>query len=87
LLPTQVQDTFSRPAAISEARRVAPFLGEALRKRADLSRDEVARQLNVSAQTVSNWEQGKRRPGGDRAVAYLELLRELQRLMGTEPGN
>lgn len=44
-----------------------------LRKESRLSQEEVAEQLNVSRQTISNWENGTAQPALDKAVelAYL----------------
>lgn len=44
-----------------------------LRKESRLSQEEVAEQLNVSRQTISNWENGTAQPTLDKAVelAYL----------------
>jgi DNA-binding transcriptional regulator YiaG len=49
----------------------------AIREAADLRLADVARELDVSVATVSGWERGWQRPTGDRALAYLALLREL----------
>lgn len=44
-----------------------------LRKHSRLSQEEVAEQLKVSRQTISNWENGSAQPALDKAVelAYL----------------
>lgn len=73
--------TDTRLGAISECRRVAGLVGAPLRKASNLSQAEVALQIGTSAQSISNWERGLVKPTGDRAVRYLELLRELERLV------
>ena len=44
-----------------------------VRKRLGLSQQEFARRINVSLETIRNWEQGKRRPTG-AARALLKVL-------------
>jgi putative transcriptional regulator len=60
----------ARPAPRYTGRRIA-----ALRTRLKLSQSVFARALNVSAETVRAWEQGKRRPAG----AALRLLQVADR--------
>lgn len=54
----------------------------ALRERAGLKCADLARILGVSPATVTYWEQGKRRPGGEHGVAYGHLLGHLETLLG-----
>jgi putative transcriptional regulator len=44
-----------------------------IRKKLDLTQIEFARIINVSSQTIRNWEQGKRFPSGP-AKALLQVL-------------
>lgn len=44
------------------------------RQAGQVSRNELARRLNVSVKAVESWEQRKREPGGS---ILLDLLREL----------
>ena len=44
-----------------------------MRHRTGLSQAELARRINVSLETIRNWEQGKRSPTG-AAQALLRLL-------------
>lgn len=49
------------------------------RERARLSLSEVARTCGVDTATVWRWETGRRRPRGDPALRYLQLLELLQK--------
>lgn len=53
-------------------------LGRAIRLAADASLSEVGEAVGVSGPTISRWENGKRRPRGDRAVRYAQVLDQLQ---------
>lgn len=59
--------------------RAAAAAGAArsLRLAAGLSLGEVARELGVSVSCVFRWETGERRPRGDAALRYGELLERL----------
>jgi transcriptional regulator with XRE-family HTH domain len=62
----------------------APAERRRLRRESGLSLHQVASACDVSAVTVSNWEQGSNTPRGGNAVTYLHLLRALHgRLTGT----
>lgn len=63
---------------IAEARHLAAT-GEAKRIRtaAHFSVIDVAAQVGTSHTNVSRWENGLRRPSGERAVKYALLLRTL----------
>ena len=50
-----------------------------VRRRMNLSQAEVARRIDVSLETIRNWEQGKRSPSG-AAKALLRLLDEAPEL-------
>ena len=60
--------------------RAAVHSGEArqLREAAHLSIGEVARACGVDQSTVWRWEQGTRKPRGDQALAYGELIDSLR---------
>jgi DNA-binding transcriptional regulator YiaG len=55
--------------------------GERLRVAAGLSQGEVAGAVGVTSACISRWEAGDRRPRGDAALAYAQLLRELAERM------
>ena len=46
---------------------------------ARLTQREIGSACGVTAQTVALWENGKRTPTGDPALAYGKLLRQLAR--------
>mgnify|MGYP002777026443 FL=1 len=48
-----------------------------LRKRLDLTQKEVAKAVGIDDQTVSNWEQGKKKPKLDPAQTFA-LCKVLQ---------
>jgi DNA-binding transcriptional regulator YiaG len=50
-----------------------------IRVAAGLSLREVADELGVGASTVFRWEKGERRPRGNAALRYADLLEALQR--------
>jgi DNA-binding transcriptional regulator YiaG len=54
-------------------------IARAIRESADLRLADVARELGVSAESVSAWETCKQRPTGRHALAYLDLLNSLGR--------
>lgn len=54
---------------------VRPRDVRAIRERLELSQSVFAAALNVSAETVRAWEQGKQRPGGP-AARLLEITRK-----------
>lgn len=74
------RDEADRLMRLAAARRLAST-GEALRIReaAGLTRAEVARVVGVDRATVSRWEDGSRRPTGDAALRFAELLGALDR--------
>lgn len=47
---------------------------EALRVRDGLSREDVARRLNVSAMTIRNWEIGLTEPSASQIIALADLF-------------
>ena len=59
---------------------------QTLRKEAGLSQEQVARQLFVSRQTISKWENGQAEPGVESLKALAKLYGvSLDRLVGAEP--
>jgi transcriptional regulator with XRE-family HTH domain len=69
-VPDLLKITAARSAASSGAAR-------GLRVGAGLSLREVADDLGVSVSTVFRWENGERRPSGELAERYGELLAAL----------
>jgi len=53
---------------------------QAIRKKMSLSQSVFAQLLNVSASSVRQWEQGKRKPSGSTKV-LLELLEKSPHLL------
>jgi DNA-binding transcriptional regulator YiaG len=74
-----VKDCESTALELVEVRRLCAG-GEArtIREAADLALAELARDVGVSQSTLSDWERGKQRPTGQRALRYLKLLRRLR---------
>lgn len=48
----------------------------AVRKRAGLTQVEFSRQIGVSAATLRNWEQGRRKPDGPARILLAMLARD-----------
>lgn len=73
-----------RGQAARVTRVKVPQAAEA-RSRVGLSQQDFARLLGVSARTLQDWEQGRRKPTGAAktllrvAVSHPEVLRELHR--------
>jgi putative transcriptional regulator len=57
----------------AEAMQDAARFAKRVRARIGLSQAEFARRIDVSLETIRNWEQGKRRPTG-AAKALLKVL-------------
>lgn len=57
----------------AEAMQDAARYARRVRNRLGLSQAEFSRRINVSLETVRNWEQGKRSPSG-AAQALLKVL-------------
>jgi DNA-binding transcriptional regulator YiaG len=49
----------------------------AMREAAGLSLTEAAASARVNRVTIHRWEHGQRRPHGEAAIRYLELLEQL----------
>ena len=58
--------------------RLDPAANMALRKKAGISRAELAEAVGVSMCTLWRWEQGDRIPNGRHAEIYGELLTRLE---------
>jgi DNA-binding transcriptional regulator YiaG len=50
-----------------------------IRAAAGISQARIARELGVTKAAVSKWEAGAYEPRGDRRLAYIALLEDLQR--------
>lgn len=57
----------------AEARLAAAKFARSVRKRLGLTQQQFAAQIEVSVDTIRNWEQGKRQPAGP-AKALLRVL-------------
>jgi transcriptional regulator with XRE-family HTH domain len=68
---------------LARARQMAAS-GEARRRRkeAGFTLREVAEATGVGIDTIWRWENGRRRPGGQAALVYLEVLERLRALSG-----
>lgn len=63
---------------VAEARSLAKTgAAQALRLAAGFSLGEVGSAVGASSSTVLRWERGERRPSGERALLYGQLLRRL----------
>jgi transcriptional regulator with XRE-family HTH domain len=70
---------------IVEARDAAASgRGRRLRQAAGLSQPELAAAVGVSTPLVSRWEAGARRPRGNSAIRYAQLLRALAATLSSE---
>lgn len=71
-----VQDILRLSAARAHA---ADGTGRAIRQRHRLTVLEVAEAISVGVPLLSRWERGERRPRGEGALRWVELLDELER--------
>jgi putative transcriptional regulator len=55
----------------------------AIRARSGLSQEAFANQIGVSAATLRNWEQGRRKPDGPARVLLAMLARDPQIVLKT----
>jgi len=62
-------------ACLETVRKIEPEEIRALREREHVSQPVFARYLNVSKNLVSDWERGKRRPGGP-ALRLLSVIQK-----------
>lgn len=77
--PARVDATTEKDIALHQATDEAEAMQDAakfarrVRKRLGLSQAEFSQRIDVSLDTIRNWEQGKRRPTG-AAKALLKVL-------------
>jgi DNA-binding transcriptional regulator YiaG len=76
-------DELVRIANVREA--CASGAARTIRVDAGLSLGEVARHVDVGVPTVHRWEVGQRRPRGEAALRYGELLEALTNRRGAGP--
>jgi transcriptional regulator with XRE-family HTH domain len=68
----------ARAARLSMARQLSSSgRGREIRQRADLRLAEVARFVDVAHVTILRWELGRRRPTGDKAMQWADLMLKL----------
>lgn len=74
----QTDRRHSRAVRLTKIRRLAAAGGaRAIREAAGLSLTEASVSAEVNRVTIFRWETGQRRPHGDAALRYLDLLEEL----------
>jgi DNA-binding transcriptional regulator YiaG len=56
----------------------SPRAARLIREMVGVSQARMARELGVHRTSVTKWELGVRRPHGEQAVRYLDLLESLQ---------
>jgi DNA-binding XRE family transcriptional regulator len=54
-----------------------PAVRQAIRQKAEVAQDRMARELGIHRVTFLRWERGDRNPRGEHLNAYARLLREL----------
>ncbi len=64
----------------AERRLPTPRVAKAIRQSAGATQQQVADEIGVDRVTVTRWENGVRRPRGQSAVRYGELLSALAQL-------
>ncbi|MFG2295080.1 helix-turn-helix domain-containing protein [Streptomyces sp. NPDC048603] len=74
---TQSVDTAAGPAALP-----SPKERRRLREAAELTHDEIAAALGITASTVRAWETGRAEPRGRKRQAYAKFLGELRKQVG-----
>ena len=82
LARVRMEVTVPRNSIVELARvRRLTRTGEArrIRLRYGLSLTEIANAVGVSPGAISRWEHGQRRPTGDHALVYADLLDQLER--------
>lgn len=53
--------------------------GRSIREKSRLSLSQVAKAISVPKATLSRWETGDRRPSGEPAARWAQLLEELEK--------
>jgi len=76
---TQIVTEADRQAELH--RLIASGQAAAIREKSGLSLAMVGRSIGTDSSVVSRWERNKRRPHGPAALAYLTLLRRLERAL------
>jgi transcriptional regulator with XRE-family HTH domain len=67
-----------RAARLAIARQLSSSgRGREIRERADLRLTEVARFVDVTHVTIVRWELGQRRPQGEKAMQWADLMLKL----------
>lgn len=66
-------------------RRAEDGSGRRIRETAKLSLRLIAQNIRVSEATVCRWEKGERRPRGDAAIRWAQLLDRLDRANAKSP--
>jgi DNA-binding transcriptional regulator YiaG len=56
----------------------SPARCRAIREKASLSQEDLARLLGVSRPALTRWESGQRKPFGDNCVRYLSVLERIE---------
>ena len=76
---SSLTDATDRALRLTNARLVLrqPGVARQLRHAAGLTLEDVAAALGKSVSTVSLWERGLRRPGGDDALRLVEFLAQI----------
>jgi predicted transcriptional regulator len=64
------------------ARLPAPSECKAIRERASQSRDAIGRAVGLTGTSILGYEDGTRKPRGEHLRRYVELLEELNELVG-----
>lgn len=78
MTPTTSRDA-DQVLAVVEARQLAASgAARMIREAAGLSLADVAAACGADPSSVFRWEEGSRRPSGDRAIAYRDFLQQLQ---------
>ena len=92
-LDATTEGDIARQSALDDAAAMqdAAVYARRVRRRLGLSQAEFSQRIDVSLQTIRNWEQGKRRPTG-AAKALLKVLERipeaaLEALQGGQDGS
>lgn len=76
---TEAPDFTELDQTVELHRYIASGRARELRANSGLTIPMVARTVGVSPSLVSRWERNDRRPRGEAAARYLDLLRHLNR--------
>ena len=64
--------------------RPTPLVIKAVRSQLGLTQEELAEQIGVTVKTINNWENGRNRPAGKRALRGFRAAQ--QEAFGTAEG-